>query len=180
MPNWCNNTIELYHEDVEMMKRAKAAFDDGKFLNEFIPLPKELEDTTAPARFTNEELQEKYGASDWYSWCVANWGTKWDISPYGCELEDDNRLTGSFDSPWGPPTEAYNKLEALGFSVRAYYYEPGMAFAGIYEDGFDDYYEYSNMSSDEVAENLPSELDEMFNISESMREWEEENEENDE
>ena len=50
MPNWCNNTIELSHEDPAMIERAKAAFADGKFLNEFIPLPKELEDTTSPAR----------------------------------------------------------------------------------------------------------------------------------
>jgi hypothetical protein len=31
------------------------------------------------------------------------------------------------------------------------------------------------MTSDQVAEDLPSELDEMFGISESMAEWEEEN-----
>ena len=173
MPNWCNNNIELYHEDKAMIERAKAAFDDGRLLNEFIPLPKELEDTTAPARFTNEELQEKYGASDWYSWCVNNWGTKWDISPYGCEV-DENNLTGSFDSPWGPPIEAYGKLEELGFEVRAYYYEPGMGFAGLYE-GSDECYDYSGMNADEAEEYLPEALNEMYGITESMREWEEEN-----
>jgi hypothetical protein len=60
MPNWCNNTIELSHEDPAMIERAKAAFADGKLLNEFIPLPKELEDTTAPARESNVALMEKY------------------------------------------------------------------------------------------------------------------------
>ena len=156
-----------------MLERAKAAFLDGKFLNEFIPLPKELEDTTAPARESNEALMEKYGASDWYSWCVNNWGTKWDISPYSCEIEN-GQLVGSFDSPWGPPTEAYAKLEELGFEVRAYYYEPGMGFAGVY-DGFDDCYDYSGMSADEAEDYLPEALDEMYGITESMREWEEEN-----
>jgi hypothetical protein len=179
MPNWCNNNIELAHDDPAMLERAKAAFLDGRFLNEFIPLPKELEDTTAPARETNEALMEKYGASDWYSWCVNNWGTKWDISPYGCEIEN-GQLVGSFDSPWGPPTAAYEKLEEMGFEVRAYYSEPGMGFAGVYEDGFDDYYEFSGMSADEVQDMIPEALDEMYGITESMREWEEENEENDE
>ncbi len=174
MPNWCNNNIELAHEDPAMIERAAAAFRDGTLLNEFIPLPKELEDTTAPARESNEALVAKYGASDWYTWCIQNWGTKWDISPYACDVEN-GQLVGSFDSPWGPPTAAYEKLEEMGFSVRAYYSEPGMGFAGVYEDGFDDYYEFSGMSADEVEDMLPEALNEMYGITESMREWEEEN-----
>ena len=175
MPNWCNNNIELAHDDPAMIERAAAAFRDGKFLNEFIPLPKELEDTTAPARETNEALMEKYGASDWYSWCVNNWGTKWDISPYACDIEN-GQLVGAFDTAWAPPTVAYEKLEELGFSVRAYYYEPGMGFCGMWE-GFDESYDYSGMSADEAEEYIPETLNEMFGITESMREWEEENQE---
>ena len=180
MPNWCNNTIELAHEDPAMIERAAKAFADGTLLNEFVPLPAELKDTTSPVPEvspTTEELIEKYGAADWYSWCVSNWGTKWDISPYEGGIQEDGRFSGSFDTAWGPATAAYEKLEELGFSVRAMYYEPGMAFAGIYEDGFDDYYDYGDMKSDEVADALPSDLDEAFCISESMSEWEEENEE---
>jgi hypothetical protein len=173
MPNWCNNNIELFHEDKAMLERAKAAFVDGKFLNEFIPIPKELEGTTAPSE-SNEALMEKYGASDWYSWCVNNWGTKWDISPYECEIEN-GQLVGSFDTAWSPPIEAYSKLEELGFEVRAYYNEPGMGFAGMYE-GSDEYYEYSGMSADEAEDYLPEALNEMYCITENMREWEEENE----
>jgi hypothetical protein len=174
MPNWCNNNIELTHKDPAMLERAKAAFLDGKLLNEFIPLPKELEDTTSPARETNESLVAKYGHSDWYSWCISNWGTKWDISPYGCEIEN-GQLVGSFDSPWGPPITAYEKLEELGFEVIAQYHEPGMAFAGVY-DGFDECYDYSGMNADEAESYLPEALNEMYCITENMREWEEENE----
>ena len=36
MPNWCNNTLELHHEDPAMIERAKKAFADGKLLNEFV------------------------------------------------------------------------------------------------------------------------------------------------
>jgi hypothetical protein len=57
------------------------------------------------------------------------------------------------------------------------YYEPGMAFAGIFEDGADEYYEYSGMDSKQIAEELPVELDEAFGISESAAEWEAEQEE---
>jgi len=173
MPNWCNNNIELAHKDPAMIERAAKAFADGTLLNEFIPLPKELEDTTAPARESDEALVTKYGHSDWYSWCISNWGTKWDISPYGCDIEN-GQLVGSFDSPWGPPTEAYAKLEELGFKVRAYYNEPGMGFAGVYEDGFDESFDYSGMDADEAEDYLPEALNEMYGITENMREWEEE------
>jgi hypothetical protein len=50
-----------------------------------------------------------------------------------------------------------------------------MGFAGWYQDGHDDYYELGSMTADDVAEKLPTELDEAFAISESMREWEMEN-----
>jgi hypothetical protein len=65
----------------------------------------------------------------------------------------------------------------MGFKIRAMYYEPGMAFAGIYEDGQDEYYEYSGLDSKGIAEELPPELDEAFGISESVAEWESEQEE---
>ena len=39
MPNWCGNTLTLSHEDPDMIVRAKAAFAEGGFLNEFIPVP---------------------------------------------------------------------------------------------------------------------------------------------
>jgi hypothetical protein len=52
-----------------------------------------------------------------------------------------------------------------------------MCFAGIWEDGNDDYFEFGGMNSEQVAEEFPAELDEMFCISESMAEWEEENSE---
>jgi hypothetical protein len=187
MPNWCNNTVELSHENPEMMARAVKSFNDGSFLNEFIPVPADLNITAG--RESDENAQkaleekektnlEKYGYANWYDYCVNEWGTKWDIEPYEpVTIQEDGRLTMSFDSAWSPPTQAYEKLLDLGFSLRAYYYESGMGFCGIWEDGCDDYYEISGESADEVAEMLPEVLDEMFCISENIREWEEENQE---
>ena len=80
MPNWCNNTLELQHEDPAMIQRAVTAMKAGTFLHEFIPVPKELSEATANFS-TNEALVAKYGYSDWYSFCVNEWGTKWDV---GC------------------------------------------------------------------------------------------------
>jgi hypothetical protein len=83
-------------------------------------------------------------------------------------------MIAGFDSAWSPPTTAMERLVEMGFGVKLYYFEPGMAFAGIWEDGNDDYYEYNTLNSTEVAEQLPAELDEAFGISDTMAEYEEE------
>ena len=187
MPNWCNNVVELAHEDPAMLARARDALNRGEFLNEFIPVPEELKivagrvgDDTNPEQIALEAAEksnlEKFGHKTWYDFCVNEWGTKWDVGGDGitCEIEN-GRISTSFDSAWGPPIAAYEKLTDLGFSVRAYYYEGGMCFAGVWEDFNDDYYDLSGMDSAAVQEELPAVLDEMFCISEYMAEYEEEN-----
>ena len=189
MPNWCANTVEIYHQDPAMLERARKGFNEGKLLNEFLPVPEDLQitagflgrDTPEQAELERKEQAniKKYGFKNWYDWCVANWGTKWDVGGDGAEAQDiPGGLMLTFDSAWSPPIDAFNTLvEAQGFSIRAMYYEPGMAFAGIWEDGCDDFYEYGGMNSEQIAESLPAELDEAFGISESAAMWEEENEE---
>lgn len=183
MPNWCNNVVNISHENPEMIARVKEAFNKGSLLNEFFPCPAELHEHDAPQRdeALARRFQEQYGATDWYNWHVQNWGTKWDIGADGQPAieQDANGLALNFDSAWAPPTAAYEKLCALGFKILAYYYEPGMCFAGKWEgdenDFIDDYFEFSEMTSDEVAAELPDDLDECFCISEQMAEWEEDN-----
>jgi len=190
MPNWCNNTVEIRHEDPSMIERVRTAFNDEGLLQEFIPVPDALRNTVSGSmgedkRAEHEAQQaanlEKYGYTDWYSFCVSEWGTKWDVGADGNPAQDiPGGLMLGFDSAWAPPIGAYEKLMEMGFRIRAMYYEGGMAFAGIWEDGEDDYYEYGGMNSDEIAKTLPPELDEAFCISESVAEWEAENEETDE
>lgn len=187
MPNWCNNTVEIRHEDPAMLERVRTAFNNGALLAEFIPVPEELQITAGRTNNPDENQKivdaeesnrEKYGYSNWYDFCVSEWGTKWDVGGDGCVPHDiDGGIMISFDSAWSPPIAAYEKLTEMGFEIRAFYHESGMCFAGIWEDGFDDYYEFSDMNSLEVADTLPEELDEMFCISEQMAEWEADNEE---
>jgi hypothetical protein len=114
-----------------------------------------------------------------YDWCVANWGTKWDVGG-GYTRPNLNTLNITFDSAWAPPIEAYKKMEELGFTVKAMYYEPGMCFCGMYEDGSDDYYEYGTMTAEEITDTIPLELDMEFGISDTQAEYEAEEEEDNE
>ena len=189
MPNWCNNTVTLEHDDPAMIARAKASFADGRFLAEFIPVPKSLQIVAgcagshdSPEQIALVEAEENnikaHGYKNWYDFCVNEWGTKWDVGGGDGSLNDiEGGIIVSFDSAWAPPTNAYEKLHEMGFKILAMYYEPGMAFAGVWEDGIDDYYEYGGLDSAGIAEELPSALDEAFGISESVAEWEAENEE---
>ena len=186
MPNWCENLVEIRHTDPAMIKRAHDALERGEFLNEFHPVPPDLkivagrvgddEDAEQQALVLQENANRaKYGYTNWYDWCVNKWGTKWDVGGDGsATLNEDGSLTASFNSAWAPPIEAYRVLEDLGFEIKAYYFEGGMMFAGIYEDGDDDYYEVGSMNSSEAFDLLPEDLNEMFGISEQIEQYESE------
>ena len=180
MPNWCNNTLRLTHEDPKMIARANDALARGEFFNEFVPVPKELFETAASSA-TDEKLSnaniKKFGYASWYDFCINEWGTKWDTDCHSVDTFEEypTTLVTVFDTAWSPPIQFYEKLERLGFQVEAKYYESGMCFAGIYTEGLDDYYELSGMSAADVEQKIPEELDAEFGISENMYEWEAEN-----
>jgi hypothetical protein len=191
MPNWCDNNVFLQHEDESMIERAEQAFNRGEFMNEFYPCPKELHDTVAgflgkgtyeqELLELKEELNNKwFGAKNWYDWQVSHWGTKWDVGTSdgcgdGCISRSPSDLIVSFASAWNPPLGFYEKLEDLGFKVKAYYYESGCAFCGVYENGQDDCYSIEGNSS-WVIDNIPADIDNEMGISEGMANWEEKEE----
>lgn len=200
MPNWCNNDLHISHPDVKMMRRFVKGYNRNRLLNEFIPVPPELTDAGMTMQKLmerrnkpynadyerelnkiTEELNKKYfGYKDWYDFCVAEWGTKWDIGlgDYGTILTPDDARKGhisiAFDSAYSPPIDAYIKLKEMGFEITAYYYESGMAFCGSWIDGDDQYYNITG-NSEWVEESIPKDINNAFAISESMAEWEEEN-----
>lgn len=188
MPNWCNNNVRITHTDRSKIEALAAAVREGKFCNHVIPVPQDLTDTMAGSYGDDEKQRaledktasniEKHGYGNWYDFCVARWGTKWDVDAYDPEdvvVDEYNTITFGFDSAWSPPTGVYEALVEQGYEVEALYYESGMAFCGVWQDGCDDYWEIGGMSADEVADTIPEHLDENFGISECIREYEEEN-----
>lgn len=152
MPNWCSNTVRIEHEDPAQIVRAVEAFKRGEFFQTMVPNP-------------NQEWN--------YDWSVENWGTKWDVGGENDPMiESDTAAAFYFDSAWAPPCRAYDSMLDQGFRVYGMYYESGMCFAGIYDNGDDDCYEFSGHSSSTVADMLPPELDAEFGISEMIFEYE--------
>jgi hypothetical protein len=150
-----------------MIKRARDAWMDRKFLREFIPIPHELEivagrvggdDNPDQVLLVAQQAanQKKYGYQDWYSYCINEWGTKWDIgydngednAPYN---ENQAEFTVRYNSAWSPPEAACFKLVAMGFDITNYYYEPGMGFCGVFENGADTTYS-TGQAPEEIQE----------------------------
>jgi hypothetical protein len=189
MPNWCSNHITVRGTNSAEIKRLADAFDNGEFCGAVVPMPEELNITSgflgdpveqAELEAKSKANKEKYGYANWYDFNVANWGTKWEVGGNGTEAERDEDGLGfsaPFDSAWSPPIGVCEALVEQGFEVTLYYYEPGMGYCGKWEDGCDDMYEYGNENSQTVRAAIGDELDDMFGISESMAEYEAENEE---
>jgi len=193
MPNWCNNTVQINHTDPAKMHELVGAINEGKFLNYCRPIPEDLhivagrvgddEDQKQKDLVAQEEVNlAKFNYRNWYDFCVNEWGTKWEVEAYDKveydDAHDKHGITFGFDSAWSPPTGAMEYLVDQGFTVKLYYYEPGMAFAGIWEDGEDDCFDIGGYTSETVKDAIPEDLDEMFGISECIAEYEEEENEN--
>ena len=196
MPNWCSNSISIQGSTETIKTLWDEANKEGSgLLNAMKPMPKELEGTTSP---TPQEGQAGYkgpqptvdGFDNWYDWRVSNWGTKWDIDPKeGLEFTDNGdgtaEISGWFESAWAPPIQAYNTFldDMDGCSLTADYHEPGMDFAGIYDNGDDQYMEGLGEYCEQVVkgetklEDTPQlfqRLDEQFELVEIAREYIEE------
>jgi len=198
MPNWCDNQLSITGPNSvidKIEKIIKEEKDTNGLLNFFYPMPKQLEGTEAgpPAKTKKEKLerarlQVEYGASNWYDWRTTNWSTKWEVCEfYGVDRqyhseqnEGESTISFGFSSAWAPPIGAYEMFLEKNeeCSLRAFYYEGGCDFMGEWYDGVDDCYAPSDYKStdDFWQDGVGSTLDDVFNITESMAEYEAEQE----
>ena len=193
MPNWCDNQITITGPNSVIDKIEKIVSDEKNpdgLLNFFHPMPKELDGTTSPTSSADKPQPMVEGFDNWYDWRVENWCTKWDCNEfYGVDkqadaLIGDSTISFGFSSAWSPPIGAYEKFiissseKKQDVSIKAYYYEGGCDFMGCWDNGDDECVHPSDYRSDDSFwdTGLGYDLDEMFNITESMREYEAEEE----
>ena len=194
MPNWCDNQLSITGPNSVIDKIEKIVKDDDShkengLLNFFHPMPKELEGTTSPSSASKKPQPMIEGFDCWYDWRCHNWSTKWEVCEfYGVDRqyhseqnEGESTISFAFSSAWAPPIGAYEKFLENNSNcfIRAYYYEGGCDFMGLWEDGVDDCYAPSDYKStdDFWQDGIGSTLDDIFNITESMAEYEAEQEE---
>ena len=192
MPNWCSNFVEFTHTDPAQVQRVFAAYKRSELFNEFDPCPPELlagvpdgDDYSARVKAWEERNEEEHGHKNWYDWCVANWGTKWDIKEIWEDAEAPDpggTMIGlSFDTAWAPPVGFYRTMtDEYGFTVEAHYLEEGIGFVGKYtSEDDDDCYELEGLDLTAVPKDIRDHWD-LEDIMESRAEWDHDDADEDE
>ena len=199
MPNWCDNQVTITGpnsviDKIEKIVNEESNNAENGLLQFFHPMPKALLETEAgPIAKTKAEKDERkarkleFGAENWYDWRVNNWQTKWEVCEfYGVDKQADalighSTISFGFSSAWSPPTGAYEQFlrDNEDCSLKAYYYEGGCDFMGCWDNGEDECLAPSDYKStdDFWNDGIGSTLDDVFNITESMAEYEAEQEE---
>ena len=189
MPNWCDNQVSITGpnsviDKIEKIVKEDDSHENNGLLNFFKPMPKVLEGTTSPSSASDKPQPMVEGFDNWYDWRVENWSTKWEVCEfYGVDRqylteqnEGESVITFGFSSAWAPPIGAYEQflVDHEDCSLRAFYYEGGCDFMGEWDNGSDDCYAPSDYKStdDFWQDGVGSTLDDTFNITESMAEYE--------
>jgi hypothetical protein len=137
MPNWVSNSVHLKgsKEDLDNLRKSVNKEEESKVMDltslvngddpvkatetivehhEFnfdsiIPMPEELKGTTSNGT-VRPELEKKYGHSDWYHWCIHNWGTKWNSA--------DASVNEHYEFTFDPNVEMHIKYadEDIGYN----------------------------------------------------------------
>lgn len=146
MPNWCQNKLEITFPESQREALRNALFADLSqnidklelSFNKVVPMPEHLELSSSvwDKDITMEKRQEinlaTYGYPDWYEWCIAKWGCKWNAYSTMVLFDDESYISVLFDTPWSPPEYWFRALceKFPDIDASLSYWEPGMWFAG--------------------------------------------------
>jgi len=79
-------------------------------------------------------LNKKYGFNNWYDWCNANWGCKWEMDDICIDEQTDEKVFISYATAWVPNSDFISflgkKFPKLEFELE--YYEPMEKLGGIF------------------------------------------------
>lgn len=137
MPNVCVNELTITGPKKELDRFLEAAKGDPELywseetpfsLQSLVPLPDhiDIKDVDIPSDLALDER--------WYTWCMRNWGTKWDVmETYHFKRHTDRRVLIAFGTALGPPIEAFTNKIALEFPTLTFtlrFEEEGMSISG--------------------------------------------------
>lgn len=152
MPNWCDNILIITGKPEALMKfmeenreirglkkREEEVFPE-KALSKLsfmrtLPTPEEFRGQMVGS--TGRDMEEAFGSkkpTNWYTWQIRYWGTKWDASGvHVYRAHRPERLVYTFETAWSPPVpwteHVAGKYQHLKFELR--FSEGGCNFSGV-------------------------------------------------
>ena len=148
MPNWVFNTVTISgdkHALNSFMERAEQPYEMwGETRSEKLSFWNFVrpEDSILDEYFGNEReglsLGERlhHNTNHWYDWNIRNWGCKWDASDVYVQdhIDDDTVRYLEFNSPWGPPIEAFRAMAGLYPELTfEFHYAEEQGWGGVLE-----------------------------------------------
>jgi hypothetical protein len=173
MLNKVTNIVKLQHSDAALLDKAVVGFNGSGLLRALMPIPRELflDVESEDIDLTREANRVKFGYSDAYEFCIAEWGCTRDIDSTFLKSEVVGETAVlEFDTVDTAPFDVYERLVELGFDVVAYYWERRLGYCGIWDNGLDDFVDISHYSSETVKNLIDPELDSIFGITASIEE----------
>jgi|AntRauMFilla1563_2_1112583.scaffolds.fasta_scaffold01064_10 hypothetical protein len=215
MPNYITNILTLKGSDEKIKEVVESIQSEERVIdfNKIIELPDELKGTSAPTTIISQkkydeqesldnpknpfmsrgitkkmskDLIVRFGADNWYDWCILNWGVKWNASE--CVMVENGKY--EFITAWSTPFMLFIKAsvkfpeveievqyadEDLGYNVGTYNIKNGECIkqfdpvGGSYEafdmsvrlNGDLDCYIFSDLIYD-IVDNADGELDKIL------------------
>ena len=144
MQNLCPMPIELEQTDSPARFHANSTKKIKLASGKIVQVPVNRFNQTEQEFLSHMQyLNNKYGYDNWYDWCNANWGCKWDIDDLSIDSQAEDELCVSYYTAWNPNYDFIRflgtKFQNLEFELE--YYEPNMVFAGMFfvkNDTFND------------------------------------------
>ena len=107
MPNQCRNLLTVTGPAAELDRFLAAARHTGPAgqeqafsLRSLVPLPAHLDPDAPVSRLHGES---------WYTWCLQNWGTKWDVQVTTAARPRAGAWQVRFTSAWNAPEPAFSR-----------------------------------------------------------------------
>jgi hypothetical protein len=158
MPNYCSNKLVIKGSKAALAKFAATLGEGGEFLlAQTHPVPEEITGISCGGCHINGKmvanwrvtadgksveisakelsaLKRKYGATNWYDWCIGHWGTKWDVTSDTVLTVGEKEIYGWFDTAWAPPVKwlVYVSKEFPTLTFTLYFSEGGVGFYGSF------------------------------------------------
>ena len=115
MPNWFYFTLNVSGEEKDVQEFVQNVKGTDQYetsgrdfdFNHFIPQPDNIFRDNLST--DDEKRCDELGIPNWYSWNIANWGTKWNACCDGRDF-NGNSVTYQLSTAWSFPTPVIEKM----------------------------------------------------------------------